>query len=94
MVHQNVSLHISFLIFYGSLIGRIIGTSSAGSNIVIGYKNTNSGGSSIMQPIRIPENTRNVIHVTLLMNLIEPIQCTLQRTRSSGHRAQRRHLSR
>ena len=36
---------------------------------MIGYKNTISGGSSIMQPIRIPENTRNVI---LLMNLIEP----------------------
>ena len=34
---------------------------------MIGYKNTISGGSSIMQPIRIPENTRNVI---LLMNLI------------------------
>ena len=34
---------------------------------MIGYKNTISGGSSIMQPIRIPENTRNVV---LLMNLI------------------------
>ena len=34
---------------------------------MIGYKNTISGGSSIMQPIRIPENTRNVI---LVMNLI------------------------
>ena len=34
---------------------------------MIGYKNTISGGSSIMQPIRIPENTRNVI---ILMNLI------------------------
>ena len=35
---------------------------------MIGYKNIISGGSSIMQPIRIPENTRNVI---LVMNLIE-----------------------
>ena len=35
---------------------------------MIGYKNTISGGSSIMQPIRIPENTRNVI---LVMNLIQ-----------------------
>ena len=34
---------------------------------MIGYKYTISGGSSIMQPIRIPENTRNVI---LVMNLI------------------------
>ena len=34
---------------------------------MIGYKNTISGGSSIIQPIRIPENMRNVI---LLMNLI------------------------
>ena len=34
---------------------------------MIGYKNTISGESSIMQPIRIPENTRNVI---LVMNLI------------------------
>ena len=34
---------------------------------MIGYKNTISGGSSILQPIRIPENTRNVI---LVMNLI------------------------
>ena len=33
---------------------------------MIGYKNTISGGSGIMQPIRIPENTRNVI---LVMNL-------------------------
>ena len=46
---------------------RLHNTSSAGSSIVIGYKNTISGGSSIMQPIRIPENTRNVI---LMMNLI------------------------
>ena len=36
---------------------------------MIHYKNTISGGSSIMQPIRIPENTRNVI---LVMNLIPP----------------------
>ena len=34
---------------------------------MIGYKNTVSGGSSNMQTIRIPENTRNVI---LVMNLI------------------------
>ena len=34
---------------------------------MIGYKNTISGGSSITQPVRIPENTRNVI---LVMNLI------------------------
>ena len=34
---------------------------------MIGYKNTISGESSIMQTIRIPENTRNVI---LVMNLI------------------------
>ena len=34
---------------------------------MIGYKNTISAGSSIMQPIRISENTRNVI---LVMNLI------------------------
>ena len=38
---------------------------------MIDYKNTISGGSSIMQPIRIPENTRNVI---LVMNLICYIQ--------------------
>ena len=67
-VHQNVSLHISFLIFYGSLIGCIILLpQEVVLWLVIGYKNTISGGSSIMQPIRIPENTRNVI---LLMNLI------------------------
>ena len=71
-VHQNVSLHVSFLIFYGSLIGCIILLPQEVGvlyciSIVIGYKNTISGGSSIMQPIRIPENTRNVI---LLMNLI------------------------
>ena len=35
---------------------------------MIRYKNTISGGSSIMQPIRIPENIRNVI---LVMNLIQ-----------------------
>ena len=45
---------------------------SGSSSIVIGYKNTISGGSSIMQPIRIPENTRNVI---LVMNLILPKTC-------------------
>ena len=33
---------------------------------MIGYKNTISGGSSIMQPIRIPENTRNVILINLI----------------------------
>ena len=67
-VHQNVSLHISFLIFYDSLIGCIILLpKEVVLWIVIGYKNTISGGSSIMQPIRIPENMRNVI---LMMNLI------------------------
>ena len=34
---------------------------------MIGYKNVIPGGSSIMKPIRIPENTRNGI---FLMNLI------------------------
>ena len=34
---------------------------------MIGYKNTISRGSSIMQPIRIPENTRNVILVMILI---------------------------
>ena len=34
---------------------------------MISYKNTISGGSSIMQSIRIPENTRNDV---LVMNLI------------------------
>ena len=34
---------------------------------MIGYKNTISGGSSIMPLIKIPENTKNVI---LLKNLI------------------------
>ena len=66
-VHQNVNLHISFLIFYGNLIGCIILLPQEVLWLLIGYKNTISGGSSIMQPIRIPENTRNVI---LLMNLI------------------------
>ena len=37
---------------------------------MIGYKNTISGGSSIMQSIRIPDNTRNDI---LVMNLIADI---------------------
>ena len=37
---------------------------------MIGYKNTISGGNSIMQPIKIPENTRNVI---LVMNLVAPL---------------------
>ena len=74
-VHQNVSLHIFFLIFYGSLelSDRLHNTFSAGSSIVIGYKNTISGGSSIMQPIRIPVNTRNVI---LVMNLIVHMEVT------------------
>ena len=36
---------------------------------MIGYKNTISGGSSIMQPIRLPENTRNIILVMNLINL-------------------------
>ena len=67
-VHQILNLHISFLIFYGTKSDRLHNTSSTGSSIVIGYKNTISGGSSIMQPIRIPENTRNVIFV---MNLIQ-----------------------
>ena len=44
---QNVWLHVSFLIFYGSL-DRSHNTSSAGSSIVIGYKNTTSGGGRIM----------------------------------------------
>ena len=64
-VHQNVSLHISVLIFYGTLIGCIILLPQ--EVVLIGYNNTISGGSSIMQPIGIPENTRNVV---LLMNLI------------------------
>ena len=51
---------------------RLHNTSSAGSSIVIGYKNAIPGGSSIMQPIKIPENTRNGI---LLMKLI--ISCWL-----------------
>ena len=42
--------YISFLIFYGSpkLSDRLHNTSSAGSSIVIGYKNIISSGSSIM----------------------------------------------
>ena len=35
-------------ILYGSLADRLHNTSSAGSSIVISYKNTISGGSSIM----------------------------------------------
>ena len=53
---------------------------------MIGYKNTISGGSSIMQPIRIPENTRNVI---LVMNLIS-LQCYLCAT---GFQQKRNHFS-
>ena len=42
-------------------------THSAGSSIGICYKYAISGGSSIMEPIRIPENMRNGI---FLMNLL------------------------
>ena len=35
---------------------------------MISYKNTISGGSSIMQLIRIPENTRNVILIVMNLN--------------------------
>ena len=57
------------------LSDRSHNTSSAGSSIVIGYKDTISGGSSIMQLIRIPENTRNVILVMNHILLISPFIC-------------------
>ena len=50
--------------------------SSGESSIVIGYKDTISGGSSIMQPIKQPENMRNTWrpsddphHITLIYKI-------------------------
>ena len=52
------------------LSNRLNNTTSGGSSFVIGYKNTTSGESSIMLPIRIPENVRSG---TLLMSLIDGV---------------------
>ena len=77
-VHQNVSLHISFLIFYGSLIGCII---LLPQEVVLRLVTKILFPAEVVlcsqsSPPLIPENTRNVI---LLMNLIQPRSIPMQK---------------